>query len=138
MNRINRVAIIGTGTLGAQIALQAAHYRNVVSVYDRAEESFERVLAAIKMRIENSGRRPTIPVLSMVETAQKGEKCKSIEEAVSSADLVVEAIAESLEMKRSLFRIMDRNAPPEVILATNSSSIPVSKMEDATRALKDV
>ena len=54
----------------------------------------------------------------------------SLSNAVEKADLIIEAVPENLELKRTVFSEIDRNAPPHAILATNSSSIPVSRLEE--------
>jgi len=63
---------------------------------------------------------------------QRVNLCKDLEEALGDADLVIEAAPEELELKRKLFERLDALAPRGAILATNSSSIPISKIESAT------
>jgi len=58
--------------------------------------------------------------------------CGSLREAVAGADLVIEAVPENLALKRKVFKQLDILAPPKAVLATNSSSIPVSRLEKAT------
>jgi 3-hydroxybutyryl-CoA dehydrogenase len=58
--------------------------------------------------------------------------CKELEEALRDADIVIEAVPEELELKRKVFERLDALAPRGAILATNSSSIPISKIESAT------
>jgi 3-hydroxybutyryl-CoA dehydrogenase len=129
---IRRVAVIGTGTLGAQIAIMGAHYGYQVKAYDPDEKSFGRVLKLIRARIKNSGRKTLPPFVHLGEAAQKIQFCRSLKEAVQDAQLVVEAAPEDLAFKRRIFADLDSLAPREAILATNSSSIPVSRIEDAT------
>lgn len=129
---IKKVTVIGTGTLGVQIALMAAHYGCEVKAYDPDEKSFHRVLNIIKVRIENSGRKTLPPFVDLQATAQKVHLCKGMGEALQAVELVIEAVPEDLALKRQVFAQVDSLAPREAILATNSSSIPVSKMEGAT------
>ncbi|MEW6335454.1 MAG: 3-hydroxyacyl-CoA dehydrogenase NAD-binding domain-containing protein [Thermodesulfobacteriota bacterium] len=127
-----KAAVIGTGTLGTQIALQAAFHGHPVAAYDRDPEQFGRMLEIIRFRIQNSGKRATPAFEHMHETAAKVTLCTSLEEALRDADLVIEAIPEDLPLKRELFEKLDAIAPKKAILATNSSSIPISKIESAT------
>ncbi len=129
---IKKVAVIGTGTLGAQIALTAAYYGCRVKIYDMAEEAFPRMLKVIKMRIENSGRKTLPPFMDLEATAAQVHISKKLDEALESAELVIEAVPEDLELKRKVFKDLDSLSPREAILATNSSSLPVSRMEGAT------
>jgi 3-hydroxybutyryl-CoA dehydrogenase len=131
-NTIQKVAVIGTGTLGVQIALMAAHYSGEAKTYDPDEKAFDRVLNLIRQRMANAARKTLPPFENMDEGVRKIRRCASLGEAVADADLVIEAVPENLELKRKIFQQMDRLSPREAILATNSSSIPVSKIESAT------
>lgn len=129
---IRNVAVIGTGILGTQIAIQAACHNYRVASYDLNPTSFARALELLKFRIHNSSRKPTIPWPRMKKGARLVKQCATLEEALREADLVIEAIPEVLGLKRKTFRQLDRLAPPKAILATNSSSIPISRIENAT------
>jgi 3-hydroxybutyryl-CoA dehydrogenase len=130
--KIQNVAVIGTGMLGTQIAIQAACHNYKVMVFDLDAASFERVLERLKIRMQNSSRKPTIPWPQMKRGAKMVKHCASLKEAVAGADLVIEAVPENLALKRKVFKQLDILAPPKAILATNSSSIPVSRLEKAT------
>jgi 3-hydroxybutyryl-CoA dehydrogenase len=129
---IKKVAIIGTGTLGAQIALMASYYGGEVKTYDPDEKSFERVLTLIKVRVENSGRKTLPPFMDLESGARAIQRCKKLDEALQGVELVIEAVPEDLDIKRQMFRQLDLLSPPNAILATNSSSIPISRIESAT------
>jgi len=131
--RIRKVAVIGTGTLGTQIAVHSAYHGYDVSAYDADPQSLEKVLRMIQVRISNSNRKPAIPLKEIQRQAKKIRMVSNIEEAVQGADLVIEAVPEDLMLKRIIFKQIDLFAPEKAILATNSSSIPVSKIESATR-----
>jgi len=128
-----RVAVIGTGTLGVQIALMAAYSGEKVKVFDPDKDAFARVMPLIRQRIANSARKTMPPFENIEEEARKVQRCDSLEEAVRDAELVIEAVPEKLELKRKIFEQVDRFAPPDAIIATNSSSLPVSKIEGATK-----
>ena len=130
--KVRKVAVIGEGTLGVQIALMAVHYGNQVKTFDPDEKSFARVLQLIRQRIANSGRKTLPPFENLEAGAGKVQRCTSLEEAVADSQLVIEAIPERVEAKREVFQKLDRLAPREAIFATNSSSIPVSRIESAT------
>jgi 3-hydroxyacyl-CoA dehydrogenase len=131
--KIRNVAVIGTGTLGTQIAVHSSFHGYDVSAYDADPKSLERVLGMIKVRISNSNRKPAISLKEIQRQAKKIRISSTLEEAVGGADLVIEAIPENLILKRRIFKQIDSTAPERAILATNSSSIPVSRIEGATR-----
>jgi 3-hydroxybutyryl-CoA dehydrogenase len=87
----------------------------------------------IRLRVANSNRKPRISLKEIQRQAKKIKLARTIKEAVQDADLVIEAIPEDLALKRRIFKQIDSFAPKNAILATNSSSIPVSKIATATK-----
>jgi len=79
-----------------------------------------------------SGKEPTVTIKDWENSAQRVRKCKDLGEALKDADLVIEACPEKLELKRKIFEQIGSLAPKEAILATNSSSIPISRIVSAT------
>lgn len=131
--KIQKIAVVGLGTLGTQIAIQAACYGCSVRGYDQDPEIFPKTIPNVKGMMEILGKFPTIPVEDWQRASSQVMLAKDLGEAVREADLVIEAVPEVLELKRKIWREIDSLAPPEALLATNSSSIPVSRIEDATR-----
>lgn len=132
-NKIKKVAVVGTGTLGTQIAIQCAAYGYEVKSYDQNSESFSQTIPKVLRMMKILGKNPTLPVEEWQKAAQKVILTKDLKEALAEADLVIEAVPENLEQKRQVFAQIDALAPQKAILATNSSSLPISKIEDATR-----
>jgi 3-hydroxybutyryl-CoA dehydrogenase len=133
MTQIKKVGVVGLGTLGTQIAIQAAHYGYDVKGYDQDPEIFQQTIQKIRGMMKFLGKSPTMPVEEWEKAAQKVKLAKDMGEALKGADLVIEAIPENLELKRKIFAQIDSLAPPEAILATNSSSIPISRIEGSTQ-----
>lgn len=132
-NRIKKVAVVGTGTLGTQIAIQCASYGYEVKAYDQDPESFFKTIPKALRMMELLGKGPTLPVEEWKKAAQKVHLTKDLAEALAEADLVIEAVPENLEIKRKIFAQMDALAPQPALLATNSFSLPISKIEDVTQ-----
>ena len=130
--KIQKVAVIGTGLLGTQIAIQATCFDYEVSAHDPDEGSFKRVIQILDAMMKSTGKGPVVPMEEWEKGVQRVNLCKDLEEALGDADLVIEAAPEELELKRKLFETLDVLAPRGAILATNSSSIPISKIESAT------
>lgn len=130
--KIRKVAVVGTGLLGTQIAIQATCFGYEVSAHDPDEGSFNRVQQNLKASMKISGGEPIVPMEDWKKAANKVKFCKELEEALRDADLVIEAVPEDLELKRKVFERLDALTPRGAILATNSSSIPISKIETAT------
>jgi 3-hydroxybutyryl-CoA dehydrogenase len=130
--KIRKVAVVGTGLLGTQIAIQAACFGYEVSAHDPDEGSFSRVIERLNAMMELTRREPVVPMEEWEKGVEKVNLCKDLEEALRDADLVIEAVPEELELKRKVFERLDALAPPWALLATNSSSMPISKIETAT------
>jgi 3-hydroxybutyryl-CoA dehydrogenase len=130
---IKSVGVIGTGMLGTQIAVQAACYGYDVKAYDEAPENFQKTLQKIRAVMKMLGKGPTVPVEVWEQAVQKVQLANDLAQTLKRADLVVEAVPENMDLKRKVFAEMDFLAPQGAILATNSSSIPVSKIENATQ-----
>ena len=131
--KIGKVAMIGLGTLGTQIAIQAAYYGYSVRGYDQDPEIFTKTIQKVKGMMKILGKGPTMPVEEWEKASPKVSLVRDLAEAVKEADLVIEAVPEVLELKRKVWTQIDFLAPKGALLATNSSSIPVSRIESATQ-----
>lgn len=132
-HEIKNVAVIGTGMLGTQIAIQAACYGYEVKAHDEAPETFEKTKQRILGVMKTLGKAPTVPVEVWEQAARKIQMGGDLAQTLKLADLIVEAVPEDLDLKRKVFAEMDSLAPQGAILATNSSSIPISRIENATQ-----
>ncbi|MFX1302001.1 MAG: 3-hydroxyacyl-CoA dehydrogenase family protein [Promethearchaeota archaeon] len=122
MREIKKVLIIGAGFTGKQIAATTALYDYNVNICDINSE----ILAEAKKYIDGVLKRN-----KKLELINKVSYYNEIEEAVNDVDLVIEAVPENIGLKKKVFSQIDQIAPMKTIIATNSSSIPVSKIEDA-------
>ena len=130
---IKKVSVIGLGTLGTQIAIQAACYGYEVLGYDQDPEIFQKTIPKVRGTMQFLGKKPTVPIEEWEKGIQKVTRVKEMSEVLGDADLVIEVVPENLELKRKIFAQIDSLAPSGAILATNSSSIPISKIENATQ-----
>jgi 3-hydroxybutyryl-CoA dehydrogenase len=117
-SEIKTVAIIGAGFMGKQIAEKTALHEYNVNIYDIGYDGFERFVRALGRKVKRKKFQTEV------------RSYNSIKNAVKDADLIIEAVSEQLPLKREVFSKVDKSAPPHAIIATNSSSIPVSKIED--------
>ena len=129
---IKKISVIGLGTLGTQIAIQAASYGCEVRGYDQDPEIFQKTIQKVKAMMKFLGKGPTLPAEEWEKSASKVKVMKGLDEALKDADLVIEAVPENLELKKKVWAQLDSLAPKGALLATNSSSIPVSRIESAT------
>ncbi len=129
---IERVAVIGTGTMGRQIALRAAQGGFPVALYDSDPAALERAEAAAPALLAEWARQGAISASGIAPTLARLRYVTDLGAAVRDADLVIEAVTERVVLKRAVWAQLDESAPEAAIIATNSSSIRVSLLEDAT------
>jgi 3-hydroxybutyryl-CoA dehydrogenase len=130
---IKIVSVVGLGTLGTQIAIQAAAYGHEVHGFDPEPGNFRKMMDKVRTAMQMTRKGPTFPLDQWEEHAAKVHIHSDLASAVGGADLVIEVVPENLERKRQVFVELDRLAPAHAILATNSSSIPISRIETATK-----
>jgi 3-hydroxybutyryl-CoA dehydrogenase len=132
IDEIKTICVVGAGTMGAQIAQQAALGGYPVWLTDVSEEQLQRAIESNRRLIQRRVDKQQLTQADALAALARVRTTPSIEEAASRADFVFEAIVEKLPPKRELFAQLDRLAPARTILATNSSTIPISKLADAT------
>jgi 3-hydroxybutyryl-CoA dehydrogenase len=128
---IRRVAVIGTGTMGRGIAALCASRGFETIVQDPIAAALEAAPAAIAGLLEKAKARGKMTAEEVRAAAGRIVTAAELSGAAASADLVIEAAPESLEIKKTLFSELDRRAP-EAILGTNTSSLSIAKIADAT------
>lgn len=128
---IDTVAVVGAGTMGADIAYNFVLAQIPVTLYDvnpdqldKARAHIERLLA---LRV-NRGRLDSNQAQSRLKSLQLAKDIQ----ALSSCDLVIEAISENLALKQQILGQLDRLLPPLSILASNTSALSITQMAEAT------
>jgi len=127
-----RVAVVGTGVLGTQIAMVAAYAGYKVSAFDIREGAFDETYAKLYADLKGKGINPFIAFDKWEECKKSIRFAANLGDALKDADLVEESVTEDVEIKREVFKQMGEKAPAKAIFATNSSSLPVSRMEDSS------
>jgi 3-hydroxybutyryl-CoA dehydrogenase len=127
-----KIAVVGTGTLGAQIAMLASNAGYDVTIFDRQTGAFDAMMKKLHRELTAKQGEPFIPFDKWPACRQQIKEVEKLDEAVKDADLVIEAVPENLELKRDVFRQLGQLMSPDAILATNSSSIPVSHIEKSS------
>lgn len=132
MTTINRIAVIGSGTMGRQISLQIARSGLSVTLYDIDATALEEARSAQQGYVTawvDAGELSADDENAILEHLSYETDLAT---AVRDVDLSIEAIPERVELKRTVFAQLDRLLLPHAIIATNSSSIRVSLLEDVT------
>jgi 3-hydroxybutyryl-CoA dehydrogenase len=129
---MTRLAVVGAGSMGAQIAQQAALHGIEVRLHDTNEEQLREAVDSnrghVMRRVEKGrlAREDAEAALGRVQTTT------DLAEAARDAEVVIEAVFEDLAVKRTIFAELDHVAPPGAVLASNSSTMGISKIADST------
>jgi len=132
LDDIRNLAVIGAGNMGHQIALHAAIYGFNVKCTDLNPDTLLKAEQFVDNYLPGRVKKGRLSAEEAKAARDNIQFVDSLEEAVSDADYVIEAVLEVLDIKRALFKDLDRLAPPHAILASNSSMIVSSKIADVT------
>lgn len=127
------VLVIGTGTMGrgiAQVSAQAG-YRTLV--HDASEQALSRSLVTIQQSVRKRTQRGEWDAPTEQKILARLHPCDLSEKALAQADVIIEAIPEHVELKCDLFRTLDAHCRPEALLASNTSSIPITLLAAVTK-----
>ena len=130
---IKKIAVIGAGTMGAGIAQTCAAAGFQVAMRDIDQKfvdgGFRRIRDPLMKRVEK-GKMVQAEVDAIVS---KVHGTVDLTEALSAAQVVIEAVFEKMEIKREIYAEMDRIAPPDVVFASNTSSLSITEMANVTK-----
>jgi len=129
---MKNITVIGAGTMGNGIAHVFAMSEFKVSLVDISQDALNKALQTIENNLDRMVKKEKITEAQKSATLDNITTSTQISEAVAQADLVVEAATEHVDLKLKIFQEMDQHAPEHAILATNTSSISITKIAAAT------
>ena len=132
------VAVIGSGTMGNGIAHVFAQHGFSVVLIDINQPALDRALATITKNLDRQVAKATLSEEDKAATLGRLTTHTSIEAGVAGAALVVEAATENVDLKLQIFRDLDQYAPADAILASNTSSISITKIAAVTKRPQQV
>lgn len=133
---IENIVVVGAGTMGSGIAQTAAIAAYRVTLTDVDPAALQKATASIERSTDKLVEKGTIDEKQRLAASDVNIALDL--ESVAEADLVIEAAPEDVDLKLDLFRRLDELAPPTTILASNTSSIPITKIAAATQRPQQV
>jgi 3-hydroxybutyryl-CoA dehydrogenase len=127
-----RLAVVGAGSMGAQIAQQAALHGMLVMLSDKDRAQLGKAVESNRGHLARRVEKGRLSQADAELALRRVVPITDLDGAVQQADLVIEAVFEDLEVKRGIFADLDRFAPAGAVLASNSSTIGISKLAGAT------
>ena len=135
---IKNITVIGSGTMGNGIAHTFAQHGYAVSLVDINQAALDKALATICKNIDRQVSKGTVTEQDKNNTLKNISTFTKLEDGIKNADLVVEAATENIEIKLNLFRELDKLCPAHTILASNTSSISITKIGAVTKRAEKV
>jgi len=127
---VTTLALIGAGSMGAQIAQQAALHGVEARLQDKSAEQLQRAVDLNRGHLMRRVEKGKLDQREAEESLSRVRTTANLADAVADADFVIEAVFEDLGLKRAVFAALDQAAPPDAILASNSSTMGISKIAD--------
>ena len=135
---MTNVAVIGSGTMGNGIAHVFAQHNFKVSLIDVSEEALAKAVATIQKNLTRQVEKDLITAETKRNALENIKTYGDIKEGVANAELVIEAATENLDLKLKIFQDLDTFVTPGSILASNTSSISITKIASVTRHPENV
>ena len=130
---MKNIVVIGAGTMGNGIAHTFAQTGFTVNLVDVSAQALEKGLKTITTNLDRIVAKGNLTEEQKNETLNNISTFTQLEDAAKDADLIVEAATENIDLKLKIFRQMDELAPENCILATNTSSISITKIASVTQ-----
>jgi len=133
MSELKIIAVIGSGTMGNGISHVFAQYGFEVHMMDINQAALDRAMVTIGKNMDRLVAKATLTPEEKVASLGRITTFTSLAGAVKNADLVVEAASEDIDLKLNIFRQLDEHCPEGCILATNTSSISLTRIGSVTK-----
>ncbi|MBK8967882.1 MAG: 3-hydroxybutyryl-CoA dehydrogenase [Lewinellaceae bacterium] len=130
---MQKISVIGGGTMGNGIAHVFAQNGFPVTLVDIASEALDKALASISKNLDRQINKGALTEADKQATLNRIHPMTDMKEGVANADLIVEAATENVGLKLKIFTDLDQFAPANAVLATNTSSISITKIAAATK-----
>ena len=129
---IKNITVLGAGIMGRGIAHVSCFGGFQTVLYDISEEMLESASASIQKNYDKAVEKNLLTAVQTKEAFSKLELKQDLQEAVSGADFVIEAVPEKIDLKVKLYSQLDKLCKPETIFASNTSSLSITEMAAAT------
>ena len=130
---IQTAAVLGAGTMGHGIAQALAQCGVATTLVDLDAAALQKGLAAVKKNLDVGVEKQKVTAEQRDATLARLSGSSDMEAAARGADVVIEAVPEKLELKRSIFAKLDAACRPDALLATNTSSLSITRIAEACK-----
>jgi 3-hydroxybutyryl-CoA dehydrogenase len=132
------ISVIGSGTMGNGIAHVFAQHGFPVVLIDISDEALKQAVVTIDKNLKRQVEKGTITSETQKQALANLTTTTFLKEGIKNADLIVEAATENMDLKLRIFKDLDENTKPGAILASNTSSISITKIASVTKSPSNV
>ena len=129
---MKKITVIGAGIMGNGIAHVFSQHGFPVNLVDLHPAQLEKAMGIIAKNLDRQVQKGGLTAEEKQQTLQRIVPVNDLKTGVAEADLIVEAVSENAEIKLNIFRELDKHAPPDAVLASNTSSISITRIGGAT------
>ena len=133
---IQKVGVIGAGTMGGGISMNFATAGIEVTIVDQNQKALDQGLGVVRGNYQRSADKGRFPHSEVESRMQRLNGQLSLQ-ALSNCDLIIEAVFENMDLKRQIFSTLDEIAKPGAILATNTSALDIDEIASVTKRPED-
>jgi 3-hydroxybutyryl-CoA dehydrogenase len=130
---MKKISVIGSGTMGNGIAHVFAQFGFTVSLIDISEDALKRAITTIEKNLDRQVGKGLVSEEVKKNALRNISTSTVIKDGVANSDLIIEAATENVDLKLNIFKDIDAAASPQAILATNTSSISITKIASVTK-----
>jgi len=130
---IKTIGVIGAGTMGRGIAQIFAENKFQVLIYDVNPQACIEAINTIKKLLDRAIEKKAKTPIEAEETLKRIKICNEIREVAENSDLIIEAVYEDINVKKEVFREIDKYAKPNAIIASNTSSLSITEIANTTK-----
>ena len=130
---MNNIAVIGSGTMGNGIAHVFAQTGHLVALIDINQKALEKAISTIGKNLDRQIAKGTLTETDKTSALSNITTYTQLEDGIKNAELIIEAATENIEIKLNIFRTLSEKCNPGTILASNTSSISITKIASVTK-----
>ena len=133
MQDLKKIVVIGAGTMGHGIAQVAARCGLESVLHDVSSPALATGMAAVEKNLDQGVEKGKVTIEEREQTLSRLSGEPDLDRALDRVSMVIEAVPEHLDLKKSIFKDLDTRLPADIVIATNTSSLPIAELARATR-----
>ncbi len=132
-NDVKKIFVVGAGTMGSGLAQSYAQAGYTVSLFSRTQETLDRAREYISSSLQTLAQEDMVDAGQIPAILDRISYTRSVEEGAQDVDIAVETIAENVEVKKDMYKQLDKFCPPRALIASNTSFLNIFEFAETSR-----